>query len=127
MDDSSDDSTQNPLYGEEDHRRQTSVVTVDEIAELLFQVPVEQEVETANEGNDHKETDHRNGNKDLVEELRGKGHEGLTEKQVSKEGDVALDQALEQHAGREGVASKIDAHLFLEKQEEKSLEQEGDD
>ena len=98
MNDSSSDSTQDDLDGQEDHGWESSVVAVDEVAEFLLQVVVEDEIEAASEQKHKEEQDNRSCDEYFVLELFRKGHKGLSEEQIGQEGQVALDNALEQEA-----------------------------
>ena len=82
VDGTSCDSTQNGLDGQEDHGWEAAVVTIDEGAERLLQILIEDEVEAAAEAKDKEVQDYSPSNKDFVQELEGKSHKTLPEEQV---------------------------------------------
>ena len=57
---------------------------------------VEDEVEAASEQKHKEEQDNCCSNEDFVQEILRKGHKGLSEEQIGQEGQVALENALDQ-------------------------------
>ena len=124
MDRASQQSPAEVPDSQEHEGRENAVETVDEVAEALAINFVAQKVETA--GSQHNEQEHRDrrGYEKLVHELEGKGHEGLLEEQVAEEGNVVLDQDLDNAGQEEEVAPEVDADLVLGKAAENPVEDE---